>query len=278
MSDLDDAYGPALPPGLGTPTVSEKTAIIGPVIPSQLKTEGRPSIGPILPGDLKGVTNNKDSARRIGPAWPQRLGSSQVAGGSDSDDDIGPSIGLQAQEEDLSAVREFTARANRMKDKLEDEVKPVDGPAQRESWMTELPEGLGARFGLGARQFRKEEAAEIDSSWTDKPGEHKKEGKKRSHDFTTEADMKAAKEMEKFNKKHRAESLLELHKKELKKKKKKEKKKNKGRERPLERQVFDRERDLKVNKLDEAQRRAIIKRSQELGSRFKSGGTGTSFL
>lgn len=59
---------------------------------------------------------------------------------------------------------------------------------------------------------------------------------------------------------------------------KKEKKKNKGKEKPKERQPFDRERDLKVNQLDDAQRRAIIKRSQELGSRFKSGGSGTSFL
>ena len=54
--------------------------------------------------------------------------------------------------------------------------------------------------------------------------------------------------------------------------------KEKGKDQPKERRPFDRDLDLQVNKLDEAQRRAIIKRSQELGSRFKSGGTGTSFL
>lgn len=59
---------------------------------------------------------------------------------------------------------------------------------------------------------------------------------------------------------------------------KKEKKKNKGKEKEKERVAFDRDRDLKVNQLDDAKRKALIKRSQELGSRFKSGGAGTSFL
>ena len=57
---------------------------------------------------------------------------------------------------------------------------------------------------------------------------------------------------------------------------KKEKKKNK--DKVNERLPFDRERDLKVNQMDDAKKKAIIKRSQELGSRFKSGGTGTTFL
>ena len=52
----------------------------------------------------------------------------------------------------------------------------------------------------------------------------------------------------------------------------------KEKEKPKERRPFDRDLDLQVNRLDEAQRKAIIKRSQELGSRFKSGGMGTSFL
>lgn len=49
------------------------------------------------------------------------------------------------------------------------QVDVGDVPKQRESWMTELPEDMGARFGLGNRQFRKGEAAEIDSSWTETP-------------------------------------------------------------------------------------------------------------
>lgn len=88
-------------------------------------SERRLSIGPVLPGDVKAVTKHKDNTRHIGPAWPQTLGSSQVAGASDSDDDIGPGIGLQAQEEELSAVREFTDRAKRMQDKLEDKVNYI---------------------------------------------------------------------------------------------------------------------------------------------------------
>lgn len=37
--------------------------------------------------------------------------------------------------------------------------------------MTDLPADMGARFGLGNRQFRKGEAAQIDSSWTETPQE-----------------------------------------------------------------------------------------------------------
>ena len=74
--------------------------------------------------------------------------------------------------------------------------------------------------------------------------------------------------------------FLFLQKKEKKKEKKKSKKKekDKDKEKLKERRPFDREVDLQVNRLDEAQKRAIIKRSQELGSRFKTGGMGTSFL
>ena len=38
---------------------------------------------------------------------------------------------------------------------------------------------------------------------------------------------------------------------------------------PKERKPFDRDEDLKINKLDDAQRKAIIKRSIELNSKFK---------
>ncbi|WAR28853.1 GPAM1-like protein [Mya arenaria] len=162
-----------------------------------------------------------------------------------------------------------------------------DAVPKRETWMTELPSDMGTKFGLGARQFRKGEAPEQDCSWTDNPGDKdkKKDKKKKKEVFVSEADKKAAKEIDKYNKKFRAKSLLEMHQKKIEKKKKKEKKKekrerkkNKGKEKPKERLMFDRERDLKVNELDEAQRKSLIKRSQELGSRFKSGGTGTSFL
>jgi hypothetical protein len=60
--------------------------------------------------------------------------------------------------------------------------------------------------------------------------------------------------------------------------KKEEKKKKKKKDKGEERRPFDRDLDLKVNRFDNAQKQAYIKRSRELGSRFQSGGTGTSFL
>jgi len=45
--------------------------------------------------------------------------------------------------------------------------------------MTELPSAeMGANFGLAPRQFRKGEAAEQDSSWTENPQDKGKEKKK----------------------------------------------------------------------------------------------------
>ena len=69
--------------------------------------------------------------------------------------------------------------------------------------------------------------------------------------------------------------VFDLQKKEAKKKKKDKKK---GKEEKKERQPFDRDRDLKVNKFDDAQRKAIIKKSAMLNSRFQHSGTTSSFL
>lgn len=248
-------------------------------------------IGPVVPSHLRQASSTVRHVgeRSIGPVLPSGLaGSGETTVDSESDEDIiGPNVGLQATEEDLSAVKEFESRSQRMKEKLTCSSKTDDTevqvPKKRESWMTELPEGMGAGFGLGSRQFRTKEAPEIDSSWTEAPhekGQKHKEGKKKKKDknehFQSAQDKKAAREIEEYNKKHRPESLLEMHKKEQKKKKKKEKKKNKNK--PQERRPFDRDIDLKVNRFDDAMKKAYIKKSQELTSRFKSGGTGTSFL
>nr|KAI8750875.1 KAGPALPP motifs-containing protein 1 [Biomphalaria glabrata] len=64
----------------------------------------------------------------------------------------------------------------------------------------------------------------------------------------------------------------------LMKKDKKEKKKRKEKEKKEERRAFDREKDLLVNRFDDAQKQAIIKRSQMLNSRFTHSGTTSHFL
>ena len=40
---------------------------------------------------------------------------------------------------------------------------------------------------------------------------------------------------------------------------------------PKVRKAFDRDEDLKLNKLDDAKKKALIKKSQELNSKFKVG-------
>lgn len=45
----------------------------------------------------------------------------------------------------------------------------------------------------------------------------------------------------------------------------------KQKDEPKERKPFDREEDLKINKMDDAKRKAIIKKSHEINSRFKIG-------
>lgn len=256
-------------------SMDDEKQFIGPVVPSDMRfqsskdsdDEGSRSIGPVLPPGLRGRTHDSES---------------------DSEEEvIGPALSLQASEEDQSAVREFVSRSQKMKEKLAASSKADEteaAPLKRESWMTELPEEMGVNIGLGNRQFRSREAPEMDSSWTEAPhekGQKQKESKKRKKDkeeyFQSAQDKKAAKEIDAYNKKHRPESLLDMHKKELKKKKKKEKKK-KSKDKAPERRPFDRDVDLKVNRFDNAMKEAYIKRSRELTSRFASGGTGTSFL
>lgn len=60
----------------------------------------------------------------------------------------------------------------------------------------------------------------------------------------------------------RAESLMTLHTKKMK-----EKEKEKA-DQPVERRPFDRDADLQVNRFDDAQKQRLLKKSQELNTRF----------
>lgn len=69
----------------------------------------------------------------------------------------------------------------------------------------------------------------------------------------------------------RSESLMDIHQKKLKSKASEEKSK------PQERRPFDREQDLKVNRFDEAQKKALIRKSRDLNSKFEHS-KGNMFL
>lgn len=87
-----------------------------------------------------------------------------------------------------------------------------------------------------------------------------------------------------FQKKNKQKT--EKHKDKKKKKKgqdedeekEKKKKKSKKKEKAPERRPFDRDVDLKVSQMDNAQRQAIIKRSQQLTGRFGHGSSVGKFL
>ena len=64
---------------------------------------------------------------------------------------------------------------------------------------------------------------------------------------------------------------MDIHQKKLKNKTAEDK------SRHQERIPFDRDKDLKVNRFDEAQKKALIKKSRELNTRF-SHGKGNMFL
>lgn len=63
------------------------------------------------------------------------------------------------------------------------------------------------------------------------------------------------------------------HREKKKNKNKKSKKKESKDERKVERRPFDRDKDLTVTRMDDAQRMSVISRSKELGGRFGRGAT-----
>lgn len=79
-------------------------------------------IGPAMPPDMRESNNDihLTDKRILGPASThEEVNSEHISSNSDSDgDEIGPSLGLRATEQDLSAVKEFESRSQRMKEKL----------------------------------------------------------------------------------------------------------------------------------------------------------------
>uniref|UniRef100_A0A8C5GYA3 GPALPP motifs-containing protein 1 n=1 Tax=Gouania willdenowi TaxID=441366 RepID=A0A8C5GYA3_GOUWI len=145
----------------------------------------------------------------------------------------------------------------------------------RETWMTELPPEL-QHIGLGARTFKKKSGPEKGdrSIWTDTPADRERKTRERLEEKQkggaqkddapqfSRKDVEMAEKVSKYNESKRAESLISLHSKKMK-----EKAKNKA-DQPVERKEFDRDADLQVNRFDEAQKQRLLKKSQELNTRF----------
>lgn len=264
--DADSALGPKLPPGFCKKSRRE----------SEEDDDSSPLLGPALPPGMKKgeekeqVEEEEDDEGMIGPLPPQPGGSGD---------------GLTSQD---VAAKDFEARSQRMRDRIEGKDKPAE--PKRESWMTVLPPEMTKNFGLGPRQFSRSKAEPKNkdrSMWTDTPEMKAKRarGEEVPEESTSKdpsqdkdvldylASLKRDEEMERISEdlreKRGKESLMEKHEKKMRKKAKKEAKK--AAEAPKERRAFDRDVDLQANHFDEARKKAMLKKSQQLDNRFSRG-------
>uniref|UniRef100_A0A2K5HYA8 GPALPP motifs-containing protein 1 n=1 Tax=Colobus angolensis palliatus TaxID=336983 RepID=A0A2K5HYA8_COLAP len=216
----------------------------GPALPPGFKKQDdsppRPIIGPALPPGFIKSTQKSDKGRDD----PGQ----QETDSSEDEDIIGPMPAKGPV--NYNVTTEFEKRAERMKEKLTKGEDDSSKPIVRESWMTELPPEM-KDFGLGPRTFKRraDDTSGDRSIWTDTPADRERKAKESK----------------------RSESLMDIHHKKLKSKAAEDKNK------PQERIPFDRDKDLKVNRFDEAQKKALIKKSRELNTRF-SHGKGNMFL
>ncbi|XP_074844322.1 GPALPP motifs-containing protein 1 isoform X2 [Carettochelys insculpta] len=263
--DDDGFFGPALPPGFKKQDDSPERPVIGPALP---------------PGFKKSTPCTEDNNCSIGPSISSEF-HSQATDSSEDDDDtlIGPMPAKGPVES--SVTRDFERRAQRMKEKLTSSDDDRSRQVTRESWMTELPPELKS-FGLGPRTFKRrtDEKSGDKSVWTDTPADRERKAKemqvaKRSNTRGDEEiilsarDKRLAEQLSSYNDSKRSESLMDMHLKKLKT--------EAAEDKPQERRPFDRDQDLQVNRFDEAQKKALIKKSRELGSRF-SHSKGNMFL
>ncbi|XP_003412655.1 GPALPP motifs-containing protein 1 isoform X2 [Loxodonta africana] len=256
--DDDGFFGPALPPGFKKQDESPPRPIIGPALP---------------PGFIK--STQKSDKGRDAP------GQQETSSSEDDEDIVGPMPAKGPV--NYSVTTEFEKRAQRMKEKLtrgdDDSPKPIT----RESWMTELPPEM-KDFGLGPRTFKRraDDKSGDRSIWTDTPADRERKAKetqearksfskKDEEHILSGRDKRLAEQVSSYNDSKRSESLMDIHHKKLKNKAAEDKNK------PQERIPFDRDKDLKVNRFDEAQKKALIKKSRDLNTRF-SHGKGNMFL
>ncbi|KAI5772754.1 GPALPP1 [Gulo gulo luscus] len=254
--DDEGFFGPALPPGFKKQDDSPPRPIIGPALP---------------PGFIK--STQKSDKGRDDPG--------QQETDSEDEDIVGPMPAKGPV--NYSVTTEFEKRAQRMKEKLTKGDNDSSKPMTRESWMTELPPEM-KDFGLGPRTFKRraDDKSGDRSVWTDTPADREKKAKetqearksfnKKDEEHTLSGrEKRLAEQVSSYNESKRSESLMDIHHKKLKNKAAEEKNK------PQERIPFDRDKDLKVNRFDEAQKKALIKKSRELNTRF-SHGKGSMFL
>ncbi|KAM9566818.1 GPALPP motifs-containing protein 1 isoform 1-T1 [Guaruba guarouba] len=272
--DDDGFFGPALPPGFKKQDDSPERPIIGPALP---------------PGFRRPSQDTGNSRCSIGPSVSSEFHTQVTDSSEEEDDIIGPMPAKGPVESDVT--KEFERRAQRMKEKLTSAESNEPKQITRESWMTELPPELKS-FGFGPRTFKRraDDKSGDRSIWTDTPADRERKAKHvivSTHQEREEAKKSTSKDDEEivlsgrdkrlveqvtsYNESKRSESLMDIHQKKLKSKASEEKNK------PQERRPFDRDQDLKVHRFDEAQKKALIRKSRDLNSKFEHS-KGNMFL
>ncbi|XP_059210741.1 GPALPP motifs-containing protein 1 [Centropristis striata] len=264
-TDDDGFFGPALPPGFKKLQSSpERPPVLGPALPPGFRRAA-------YDDDDDDDDDGEDGEDFPGPALPPGYQAEPSSSEGEDEEVIGPMPCTGPVQN--SVALDFERRARKMKEKLTGDDTPE--VVTRETWMTELPPEL-QHIGLGARTFKKKSGPENKdrSIWTDTPADRERklqerlEGKKKGEVEKDDApqvsykDMEMAKKVSQYNETKRAESLVNMHKKKMK-----EKAKEKA-DAPVERRPFDRDEDLQVNRFDEAQKQRLLKKSQELNTRF----------
>ncbi|NXC46229.1 GPAM1 protein, partial [Penelope pileata] len=263
--DDDGFFGPALPPGFKKEDDSPERPIIGPALP---------------PGFRKSSQDTGSNRCSTGPSVSSEF-CAQVYSSEEEDNIIGPMPAKGPVESDVT--KEFERRAQRMKDKLTSADSDEPKQVTRESWMTELPPELKS-FGFGPRTFKRraDDKSGDRSVWTDTPADRERKAKEREEAKKSTSkdnekivlsgrDKRLVEQVTSYNESKRSESLMDIHQKKLKSKASEEKNK------PQERRPFDRDQDLKVYRFDEAQKKALIRKSRDLNSKFEHS-KGNMFL
>ncbi|NXI46168.1 GPAM1 protein, partial [Galbula dea] len=256
--DDDGFFGPALPPGFKKQDDSPERPIIGPALP---------------PGFRKPSQDTGSSRCSTGLSVSSEFPAEATDSSEEEDNLIGPMPAKGPVEADVA--KDFERRAQRMKEKLASADRGEPKQVTRESWMTELPPELKS-FGFGPRTFKRraDDKSGDRSVWTDTPADRERKAKEREEARKSTSkdkeemglsgrDKRLVEQVASYNESKRPESLLDIHQKKLKSKALEEKSK------PQERRPFDREQDLKVNRFDEAQKQALLRKSRDLNSKFE---------
>lgn len=302
-SEDDQSYGPKLPsvpcrgpkPAQNSESDSEdESNSVGPKLPSVACRGPGPSMvgpqrppGPSMVGPQKPPGPSSVGPQRppvtsnIGPQMPPGFVVNNQESSSEDESMIGPQPPKPGEEisPEEAIKRNIEARAKKMEDKLLGRNQNAE--PKRETWMTELPQTVSKNFGLGPRQFSRSTNAKTkqDKTWTQTPneiaaGEGAEDAPNPEQDeevlaymASLQRDAQMDKVSEELKKKRGNDTLMELHEKKMKKKEKKEKEKNK----PVVRRPFDRDVDLQANRFDDARKKAMIKKTAGLESKFGHG-------